>query len=256
MAIRFDKKFNKEIRREIDNINKKYTRARKMGFTHVPKNISVRDVKEQFRSRYATRRELRRQLNEYKRVNISDLSKIVELESGARVSLQNLKTTEKRRIRLYRKVNREIKQMEQRIKGSTLPFSLDELDRLKNIQSKLAQGSRVSESRMRMINEIYTREFSSSKKDAFEDSLLGTLQEQMDFIELDERKQKEILEKLKKVDINTLIRMNRNDEDFADVMDRYKGRNDYNEYDKKVLKNTYENIYNRLDDIIAENMDM
>ena len=69
MAIRFDKQLNKEIRREVDKINKKFARARQMGYSKVPANLKVSEIKKQFASKYATRTELRRQLAQYNKTN-------------------------------------------------------------------------------------------------------------------------------------------------------------------------------------------
>lgn len=255
MAIRFDKELNKEIRRTVDRINKKYARARKMGYSSVPRNITVREIKQQFKSKYATRRELRRQLEAYRKVNLSDLGKVVELETGSRISLQGLKTTEQRRIRLLRKTRREIKELQQRYEDVTLPFIQDEYNRLKNIEYKLAESSRKSESRVRMINEMYTREYSASKKDAFENALYEQLYDQLDRVKLDddprkdEAMKKAIRAKLEKADVDALIKMNREDEDVADILDRYEKGRGYTDPDLAVLRQSYINIYNKLNDL-------
>lgn len=256
MAIRYDKKFNAEIRRSVDLVNKKFARARKAGYTKVPKNISIRDLKKEFKSKYATRAEFRRRLNEYQKVNIGDLSKVVELETGSRVSLQSLKMTEKRRLRLLRKVRRDIKESESRMekaKTKNLPFNRDEIERLKNIESKLAQSARSSESRFRMINEMYSREYSSQKKDSFERSFLDTMEEHLKRVQLDDDPAKDeemknaIRNRLGGAKIDTLIKMNREDEDVAEILDRYKGKDEYVEEDLEPIKQAYKNIYEKLD---------
>ena len=256
MAIRFDKELNKEIRRAVDRINKKFVRARKLGYSKVPANLKVSEIKKQFASKYATRAELRRQLAQYNKTNIKDLSKVVELYSGSRVSLQKLKLTEQRRLRLYRKVRRDIREAEARQYASALPFNRDEIGRLKNVERLLSEGARVSESRMRMINEMYTREYSSTKKDAFERSLLDTFNDQLDRIKLsddpleDEMMKRDFKRKMDSIDVDALIKMNRQEDDFAEIMDRYKGKDEYVSEDIEPLQSAYRSIYKNLDEYI------
>ena len=136
MAIRWDKEFRKEIRREIDKVNKKFARARRMGYTKVPENIGIKELKKQFGSKYANRRELRRQLAQYQKTSIEDLSSMVQLQKGGSVSEAVRKMTEQRRIRLFRKVRRDINDMmklKSRASRDILPFANDEISRLKNI---------------------------------------------------------------------------------------------------------------------------
>lgn len=253
MAIRFDKGFNREIRREVDKINRKYARAREMGLTRVPQNISIRELKEQFSSRYATRRELRRRLSELSNVRTKDLSKVVELETGARVSLSALQLTEKHRRRLVRKMSRELREqkaIEQKLK---LPFAVSPSESIEHTLELLKRGSRTSESQMRMINELYAREYSSRKKDSFEDALYDTIESQLVFSKkLTDAQKNELMQKLRNIDVDTLIKMNKNDSLFKQVLDKYKGRDDYNAYDKKTLANVVEDIYRNLDSIVAE----
>lgn len=252
MAIRFDKGFNKEIRREVDKINRKYARAREMGLTRVPQNISIKDLKQQFSSRYATRRELRRHLSELSNVRTKDLSKVVELETGARVSLSALRLTERHRRRLVRKTLRDIKYQKSLDQKQGLPFGTSELDKLEHTLELLKRGSRASESQMRMINEMYAREYSSRKKDSFEDALYNTFEQQMEFADLTDAQKQELMNKIKSVDIDTLIRINKNDDLFAQALDKYKKREEYNDYDKNTIKEVMENIYKNIDTIIAE----
>lgn len=254
MAIRFDKKFNAEIRREIDKVNKKFARARKLGYDKVPRNIRISEIKEQFSSRFATRRELRRQLAAYKRADIQDLSKTVELETGGRVSLYTLKVAQQKNTRLLRRVNRDIKKREARISAEedNLPFGDTELDRLYNVQAMLKEGVRKSESNLRRVNELYAREFSSLKKDAFQDAFYNTIEEQIKFSDLSRSQKQALLTKIRNMDIDTLIDANKNDDTMAEILDRYKNKNEYNERDKKVLASVFDDLYQNIDSIIEE----
>ena len=257
MAIRFDKKFNAEIRREVDKLNKKFARARKAGYEKVPQNIKVSEIKEQFKSRYATRRELRRELQAYKRAKIKDLSKVVELETGQRVTLFSLKEAQRKSTRLLRKVNRDIKKEMaylERAGGKDLPFGehRQKLESLYDLQQMLREGVRKSETNYRSVNELYAREYSSSKKDAFETAFFNTLDSQIDYSNLSEQQKNELKTKLKSMSVDSLIDANKYSDELAEVMDRYKSKDSYTEQDKKVLSKTMEDLYNNIDDIITE----
>ena len=255
MAIRWDKELRKEIRREIDKVNKKFARARKMGFTKVPENIGMRKLKAQFGSKYASRRELRRQLAQYQKTSIEDLSNMVKLQKGGSVSEAVRKMTEQRRLRLFRRVRRDINDMmklKSRASRDILPFANDEISRLKNIESKLAEGSLVSESRIRMINEMYVGTYSSSKKESFENALVSNMNSQLDKLQLssdpaqDAKMKSTIKNYIGNTKIDQLISMNKNDDDFGEINDRYKKNEAYNAEDDDALVASYKNIYDKI----------
>lgn len=252
MAIRFDKAFNAEIRRAINRVNKKIVRAQKAGNQYVPQRISIREFKNRYKAKYSSRRELRRELAALNRANISDLSESVELARGGRISLYAAKETERKRIRLLRRVNRDIRKMQEREYGDNLVFAKTRLQTLQNIQSSLEKGSRDSEYQVRRINTMYAQEFSAEKKDSFENALYDTISEQMKFNGLSPDQNDELLAKLKMVDIDTLIKMNRDDEDFSEILDRYKGKDQYNKEDKEAVKKAWQDIYNKIDGIIEK----
>ena len=248
MAIRFDKAFNAEIRREVGKVNKKFARARQLGYTHVPRNVSVKELKRQFASKYATRNELRRSLARMGQVNTRDLSKVVELETGTRTSLVSLRVAEQKRLRLLRLKNKRIRKLEARGYNTKTPFVRSELDSLYNERDILMRGVRSSESQMYRINEMYNREFSGKKKESFEDGLRHTIKEQIKMSNLNEEQQAELINKVNHTDVDVLIEINKNEEDFADVMDRYKKKNEYNAFDAKTFQDTYQNIYEHFDE--------
>lgn len=257
MAIRFDKEFRKEIRREIDKVNKKFARARKIGYTNVPQNIRLSEIKSQFSSRYATRREVRRQIAAYKKADISDMGKVVELETGQRISLYTLKEAERKNTRLLRKVNRDIKRelaYLDRAGGKDLPFGEHQqrLNRLYDIQETLREGVRASDSNLREVNELYAREYSTLKKDSFEDAFFNTLDQHLDFSDLTDKEKAELKAKLHSLDIDSLIDANRYDDDLSEILDRYVQQDAYNDKDKKVIKKGIRDLYNNIDNIVEK----
>ena len=257
MAIRWDKKFNAEIRREIDKVNKKFARARKAGMTGVPQNIKIRDIKDQFSSRYATRRELRREIGYIKKANIKDAGKVVELETGERVSLYKLKEGQRKNLRLLRKIGRDIKKEEtylERAGGKDLPFGEHQqrLDSLRSTQEMLRQGVRASESNLRQVNELYSREYSTLKKESFESAFYDTLDKHIDFSNLSDKQKAALKRKIRSMDVEALIDASRYNDYISDVLDRYKNKDAYNDDDKEVIKDNIKNLYEHIDEIIEE----
>lgn len=252
MAIRFDKKFNQEIRREVDNINKKIRYAKKSGRQHLPRPVSVREIKARYSSRYATRAELRRELAAYRKANVADLSKSVELENGVRISLFAYRESERKRIRLLRLAKRNLQAMQAKDYDSSLVFAKARTSTLENIVSELQKGSRASEYQIQKINKMYSQEFSSEKKDSFENALYDTLAEHMKFNGLSDAENRELMRKLRSMDIDELIKMNREDEDFAEILDRYKKHGTYTDVDQKTIQDAYRNIFEKLDNLVEE----
>lgn len=115
MAIRYDKNYNREINRIVHNFNQKRNRAIKRGFTNVPDNVLVSELK----SRYQTRTDLNREL-EYLKTFSHDRDKLlrkVETEGGVKavkwqlVYLKNnLKNTKQYLEREYERVEKRVGQ--------------------------------------------------------------------------------------------------------------------------------------------------
>lgn len=259
MAIRWDREFKREIRREVDRANKKFARARKMGFAKVPKNIKSSEVKKIFGGKYATRDEVRRYLKQYSQSSTRNLSKIVELENGTTVNLQRLEIGKQRQQRLLRTFKKELKEAKVReahTRGKGLPFIRDNIESLENTISVLSKPVRASESQLRTIDEYYTRRYSSAKKESFEEALFNTMDDQLEKITLsndpieDAKMKRELREKLRNMDVDTLIKMNREEDDFADILDRYKNKDEYVVEDLAPIEKAYRSLYKNIDTYI------
>lgn len=259
MAIRWDREFKKEVRREVDRANKKFARARKLGFAKVPRNIKSSEIKKIFGGKYAKREEVRRYLKQYSQATTRNLSKIVELENGTTVNLQKLEIGKQRQQRLLRHYNKELKEAkirEARIRGKSLPFMRDNIESLENTIEVLSKPVRASESQLRTVNEYYVRQYSSAKKESFEDALFNTMDDQLDKITLsddpieDAKMKRELKSKIRKVDIDTLIKINREEDDFADILDRYKNKDEYVVEDLAPIEKAYRSLYKNINTYI------
>lgn len=263
MAIRWDKEFKKEIRRELDKVNKKFARARKMGFTKVPENIGMKELKKQFGSKYANRRELRRVVAQYRKSSIEDLTSTVNFKGGGSMSKAMYNITEQRRRRLKRMNLKSINKLEgmiNRAGGDVLPFARDELSRLKNLDIKLSKKADYSESQAYFINQMNANVYSSVKKDSFEYSLRHNMNEQLDNIKLsadpaeDAKMKATIKNYVNNTDVDQLINMNKNDDEFGDINDRYKKNNSYTVEDNDALENAYKSIYEKITSGFYDNL--
>ena len=82
MAIKFDPKYNAEIRRVVKNFNQKRNRAIKRGYHFLPPAMTVTELK----SRYDNRKQLNRELSQLKKFNRQGdkALKVVETSGGAK----------------------------------------------------------------------------------------------------------------------------------------------------------------------------
>ena len=252
MAIRFDKSFNAEISRRLGNVNKKFVRAKKAGYARVPQKISIREFKQQFSSKYSTRREMRRALSKLEKANVKDLSQVVELSNGGRISQFTAKMIESERIRVYRYLNREKRKAQAQISATATPFERKSLEDINSKIQLVTKAGDMTESRLQSIHEMHTRIFSAKKKESFENGIAEAMKEQIKMSDLSPRERQELIQKIENTDIDTLIKINRNRKEFASILDYYKGRDEYTNVDREMFKMSYRDIYNGFDEWVGE----
>lgn len=111
MAIRYDKKLNKEINRVIRNYNQKIGRIEKyeeQWLYKLPNKISKKTLKQNV----YTRTELRRKLNELKRFSERGAENIVQTSGGYILSRYELENLKREKARVKRNISREITRLE------------------------------------------------------------------------------------------------------------------------------------------------
>lgn len=107
MAIKYDKAYNAEIRRDVHNFNQKRNRAIKRGFRNLPPPMKVSELK----SRYDKRTDLNRELKLLKKFNKEDALETIETSGGVKAikwELEYLKGNLKAAKKFY---DREIYRM-------------------------------------------------------------------------------------------------------------------------------------------------
>lgn len=99
MAIRYDRQFNQEIRRVVNNFNKKVKRLEQADHTILPNRVLVSDLKKEFTKRADLKRELRRlqQFSERGAEEVLTIGSMTDTRWGfaieherARIAKQNL----------------------------------------------------------------------------------------------------------------------------------------------------------------------
>lgn len=252
MAIKFDKDFNKYIRRTVDAFNKKVARGQKQGLKYLPSKQSVKEIKEAFKGQSAKREELKRQLKELESFNLKSAGQLVKLDSEELTSKYNYNLARKHQRRLRNQIEKEI--AEQKAYTEAKPHLImrrSRLSMLENIKESL-MGDIKSRDTMRSINAQYGREYSSERIDNFYDSFFELMKKETKFIGYDKNKIKVIEEKLRSVDPETLIKMRQNSPYISTIMDRYDSDEAYNQEDIDAISDAYNNLYEKLDSIIAE----
>lgn len=252
MAIRFDKDFNKYIRRTVDAFNKKVARGQKQGLKYLPSKQSVKEIKEAFKGQSAKRVELKRQLHELESFNLKSAGQLVKLDSEELTSKYNYDLARKHQRRLRNQIEKEIAEQKEYTEAKPhLIMRRSRLSMLENIKESL-MGNIKSRDTMRSINAQYGREYSSERIDNFYDSFFELMKKETKFIGYDKNKIKAIEEKLRSVDPETLIKMRHNSPYISTIMDRYDSDEAYNQEDIDAISDAYNNLYEKLDSIIAE----
>lgn len=104
MAIRYDKKLSREIRRTVTNFNAKVRRLEKLQRELIPSRVSVASLKEEFTSRS----DLQRKLKELQSFSKRGAEDIITTEGGVRTTRYEFKLTKERariaKIRLSREI--------------------------------------------------------------------------------------------------------------------------------------------------------
>lgn len=109
MAIRYDKKLNKEINRIIKNYNQKISRLEKQEKNFLlPGKISKRELKENV----YTRSELRRRLKELQRFSTRGVEETISTPSGINISKYEYINIKKESARIKRQLTIELKRLE------------------------------------------------------------------------------------------------------------------------------------------------
>lgn len=252
MAINFDKDLNYQLKRAVDNFNKKVARGKNQGIRYLPSKQSLKELKDEFKSEFAKKSELNRRLKELNNFSLKNAKAQVELESGEMTSKYNYDLAKKRQERLRKEIDKKIIQQEIYTKNAPeLIMRRSRLSLLRNIKKSLL-GDIKSRDVMRSINAHYNQEFSATRLDNFYDSFFEIMEQETKFIGFDANKLDYIKKRLKSIDPEILVEMRNNNPLISEVFERYDSDENYNIYDESALNELYNRIYNEVDSIILE----
>lgn len=249
MAIRYDPKYNAEIRRRVHNFNQTRNRAEKAG---VPKNRLPSIVKvSELKANYKTRSELEKALNQ--------LDKFTRKSTNNRISIGDFKTT--RWNYEYLKGNRnlakeyfekEFNRIEKRV--SQFP---GERDYLNTIQAKInvleknitALDEREFKAALSAVNEFAS---SPSKLKSSYRGYLSVVEEVMDVLNIDEKEKNAYFKKFEQLTPTQFLYMYDNNPIIARVYELYFKRDE----NGKVQLNTDIDSARELVDSLLEEADL
>ena len=105
MAIRYDKTLNKEINRVVKNFNNKVKRLEQSERDlMLPAKVSIKELKDEFR----TRRELYRELEKLKRYSKRGIEETIITLGGAKISKYELENIKREARRIKYQISRQI----------------------------------------------------------------------------------------------------------------------------------------------------
>lgn len=108
MAIRYDKKINREIAKIVRNFNNKVYRLERQNAVFVPSRVRVKNLKSQYQNRSA----LKRKLAELQRFSERGVESIVYTLGGTSISKWELATLKREQTRAKRLLTRRIRKLE------------------------------------------------------------------------------------------------------------------------------------------------
>lgn len=270
MAIRYDKKLDREINRTIKNFNQKVDRLeRDERALYIPDRITKKQLKEA----YTNRQDLRRKLKELQRFGERGAEQVLETKGGVLISQYELQNIKEERRRILYNLKRELTKLGvQKIKVAgveqdvTFKESGDE-----NYLNKLERYSLLKRDISKMTPEELenyltlierTKQYKSYRDNKFYDNYLAGLYEIGRFYNVDEVKMQAIRDKFYSLEPDNFLKVYDTDKAVQEIMHYYKlirgyySKNVGGKYwqqkydiDKDEVSNLFDVLYNNLDRI-------
>lgn len=268
MAIRYDKKLDKEINRTIKNFNQKVDRLeREERALYIPDRITKKQLKET----YTNRQELRRKLKELQRFGERGAEQVLETKGGVIISQYELKNLKEERRRVLYNLKRDLTKLGvQKIKVAgveqdvTFKESGDEnylnkLERYKLLQRDISKMSGDQLKRYTTLLER-TKQYKEYRDSRFYDNYLQGLYEVGRFYGVDDNTLKAIREKFHSFDADTFLTIYDTDKAVQEIMHYYKLMYRYSKMDakSKIYKDNYntdKTEVTKLFGVLFENLD-
>lgn len=249
MAIRYDKKLDREINRTIKNFNQKVDRLeREERALYIPDRITKKQLKEA----YTNRQDLRRKLKELQRFGERGAEQVLETKGGVLISQYELKNLKEERRRILYNLKRELTKLGvQKIKVAGVEQDvifkesgdenyLNKLERYKLLQRDISKMSGEQLKRYTTLLER-TKQYKEYRDNRFYDVYLRGLFEVGRFYGVNDNTLKAVRDKFYSFDADTFLTIYDTDKAVQEIMNYYKMLYKYNKMDTKSKQ--YKNMY-------------
>ena len=255
------KDLNKEIKRVVNNFNRKITRLEQLERktdVYIPERISKKEITQ----KAGNIKEIKDLLNRYKTFTQKGSEQIINLNNNVKVSKYELKYTEnelrkaKKKIQneIYKLGNIEIKTFGKKQKVKIKESPTEQLYNLKAKQKALKSLSKIKDkgSFDRLQGYIEKELYSEREKQRFRQNYIDIFKKTADFYDFDKEKTKQVIEKLEKLNDAQFTALFNTDTGIKAVMDYYPDKKGNLPLDKKDVGNDVNDIYSN----IFENIDI
>lgn len=264
MAIRYDKKLNREINRTIKNFNQKIARLEKEQRSLLPSKITKKQLKE---SVY-TRNELQRKLKELKRFSQRGAEDIVQTSGGVRLTRYELNEIKRENARVKRNVTREINRLKvekPKVFGKKQTSTYSEMGDTDYL-NLLARRKALEKDVNRLTREEYERfkklvaktgKNQQYMNNIFKENYFDMLTKTAYFFEYDNSKLELLKAKMMSLDSNKFLKLFKEDKSVRAILDYYpvatKTITAINPADiKEDVKILYDNLIDNIDEILKD----
>ena len=261
MAIRYDKKLEKEISRVVKNFNQKITRLEKDERELIlPTKITKKEIKENV----YTRTELRRKLNELKRFSTRGVEQTITTKSGVKLSIYELNEIKRETARVKRNVTREIKRLQiekPKVFGKiqTSTFSemgdtdyLNLLARRKALEKDITKLDKQELDRYKKLVKK-TGKNQQYMNTIFKENYFKMLTDLGYYFNYDNDKLNKLKNKLMKLNSNDFLKVFKEDKSIRAILDYYPViTNNFNAINPNDIKEDVDSLYDNLIDNIDE----
>lgn len=265
MAIRYDKKTNREINRVIRNFNNKVSRLTKLESDYIlPQKITSKELK----SGVYTRRELNRKLNELKRFSKKGAEETVITPGGYAISRYELENLKKETSRVKADLTRQLKKLresEPTVYGKKQGFTFAQMGdslylniqakrnylnkNLLNISKENIESYKTMVSKLGRSKELLNIIFQDNM-----DEMIATLAYRTG---IDKEKADLLKEKFSQLTPENFYKLFQNEKSIKSIIEQYDivtGR--IGKVDPDIIKedanDLYDNLINNIDDIIKD----
>lgn len=259
------KDLNKEIKRVINNFNRKITRLEQLERktdVYIPDRISKKEIIQ----KAGNVKEIKDLLNRYKTYLPKGSEQIINLNNQVQVSKYEIKYTENELRKAKKKIQNEIYKLgnvkiktygkNQKVKIKDSPT--DELYNLKAKQKALKSLSKIKDTQSfrRLQNYISSELYNARRKESFREAYIDIFKKTADFYGFDKEKTDKVIEKLNQLNYAQFSAIFSADTGIKAVLDYYpdkKGKLPLNKKDVgKDVNDMYENIFQNIDLILGK----